>query len=253
MCIIKRLGYIVFLLFSFNAKSIDFSNSRVSFYEDTNRDGYTYPFLVDKDSGTLTYIDDLILDSLRRGKLVSSYYSVAGGTKTSCKNSTGQTITINDRTTISDLRIRTCAAKRTRLCLYGKDNTLMGGKCTDSYYGHTFYPFTNNKPDGYLYKSDGTYDGCVLNPVKIPLADIFGDLALFPETISTFVPYGTCKRHGEGITDYKSLTSALAWKYPNIYQRLAPKCTVTETKEISMALTNDVINASVVPTKVACK
>jgi hypothetical protein len=215
---------------------------------------FLYPILKEKGTQKLTYLDDLILDSLRGGKLGYQYFDSSGGVAT-CQGSRGEMISIDRKTTVRNLRVPSCYNSldiRTRLCLYDQDNHYIGGDCTDSYYGHTFNALTE-KPTDYRYKRDGTFDGCELNPVKIRLSDVFGDSALAPESIETFFPIGNCRAVHLETPDYKSFTSILSQMHPNVYKRLGPQCTVLETERVSLAHADGtVIHPSIKPTRVGC-
>ncbi|CAK2398813.1 Transforming growth factor beta-like protein [Vibrio crassostreae] len=252
----RILFYLSCFFLSFNARAIDLSNSYVTFYEgpQLSDQAFLYPILREKDTRELTYLDDLILDSLRGGKLGYQYFD-SGGTRATCQGSRGGFIPIGKKTTVRNLRVPSCynsLIMRTRLCLYDKDNKYIGGNCTDSYYGHTFNPLTE-KPSDYRYKKNGTFEGCELNPVKVKLSDIYEDSALAPEAIHTYFPIGTCRAVHLESPDYKSFTSILSQMHPKIYKRLGPKCTVLETEPVSLAHTNGtVIHPSIKPTKVGC-
>ncbi|PMK32636.1 hypothetical protein BCT56_24260 [Vibrio lentus] len=252
----RILFYLSCLFLSLNAKAIDLSNSYVTFYEGPQLTNQTfiYPILREKDTRELTYLDDLILDSLRGGKLGYEYFD-SGGERATCQGSRGGFISIGRKTTVRNLRVPSCynsLSMRTRLCLYDKGNNYIGGGCTDSYYGHTFNALFE-KPSDYRYKKDGTFEGCELNPVKIRLADIYGDSALAPESIHTFFPIGNCRSVHLEIPDYENFTSTLSQMHPKIYKRLGPKCTVLETEKVSLAHANGtVIHPSIKPTRVGC-
>ena len=66
-----------------------------------------------------------------------------------------KSIVINENSTFKDLLFAPSKYPYVvnRLCVYAPDDTLIGQKCTDSYYGHTYYP-ERSKPANYYYDFD---------------------------------------------------------------------------------------------------
>lgn len=81
----RSVFYLGILLLPFSANSIDLSDSYVTFYEGSqmSEQNFLYPILKEKGTQNLTYLDDLILDSLRGGRLGYQYFD-SGGDRVTC-------------------------------------------------------------------------------------------------------------------------------------------------------------------------
>ena len=219
-------------------------------------DNYTYPIISNSDGSKLTYIGDLILGSFREYKITTEYFSKGNGQPAKCNGSWGTTVTIKTDTTILSLRTKECSGTALRMCLYDKNGQVVGGNCTDSYYGHTYYPLTK-KPKGYRYGADGHFFGCALNPITIDVTKITS--ILFPAQIQSAVPIGTCdfplsiSTNNTGYSIFNSVLSA----HDADYRKLKPKCVVIATKKASVIInyhgTIEKKDLAIIPIKVGCR
>jgi hypothetical protein len=117
----------------------------------------TYPYFFNKETNQRYYLQkDIYLKDIVGYRFLVSQFYATGEHKANIYD-----ITIDDSTSLSELAIpQDDPDSRFRLCVYDQSNNVIGGLCTDNYYGHTYSPDNNKEFEGYFYqgklvKTDG--------------------------------------------------------------------------------------------------
>ncbi len=126
-------------------EGVTLDEHRVGFY---GKGSTGFPYFIDTKNNKVKYlVKDISLTSLIGFRVMAQRISGNGYL------SPLYDVTISENTSLSDLGFSNNYV--TRICIYRVDGTLVGGKCVDAYYGHTYNP-TYKKPQSYFYEPSTT-------------------------------------------------------------------------------------------------